>query len=321
MVTSPANCPICGSDKIIRNKELFDDRYGYNGIYTILKCLHCHHIFTEVKFSESELKDLYSNFYPRKLLDLDKYSPSPDPKGFHGWINGLKGNAYAWVPKNVTVLDIGCGFGETLGYHKSRGCKVYGIEADSNIVRVAEKFKFNVHLGLFTPDIYENNFFDYVTMDQVMEHIEDPVQILTGISRILKPSGKLIISFPNAFGFGAKFFGKRWINWHIPYHLNFYSKLSLGMAAKKAGLKILDIKTITSSEWIYYQWVHLLYFPKPGVPSKFWKPGQNLSLWDRFILKSLFLSHKLMIDHLITRLLDFFKTGDGVIVFMTKNDQ
>ncbi len=36
------------------------------------------------------------------------------------------------MPRNVRVLDIGCGFGESLGYYEARGCEAYGVEADEN---------------------------------------------------------------------------------------------------------------------------------------------------------------------------------------------
>ena len=76
---------------------------------------------------------------------------------------------------------------------------------------LAEKFGFNVHIGLFDPQIYQKDFFDYITLDQVLEHIQDPVLILKGIKKILRPGGTVVISTPNANGWGARFFKRKWV--------------------------------------------------------------------------------------------------------------
>jgi len=181
----------------------------------------------------------------------------------------------------VRVLDLGCGFGESLGYHAARGCDVYGVEADENIRRVVEKFGYKVHVGLFDDRVYEPEFFDYVTMDQVIEHVTDPLLTLRGVARILKSGGKAILSTPNANGWGAKIFGRRWINWHAPYHLQFFSRDSMRIAAEQAGFEVTQVKTITNSEWLFYQWIHLVTYPKLGEPSWFWSPKKMVQLSRR----------------------------------------
>jgi SAM-dependent methyltransferase len=78
---------------------------------------------------------------------LEDYKPHEDLSGFKAWLNGAYSSPFRWVPKNVRVLDIGCGFGESLGYYKAQGCETYGVEVDENIRRVAENFGYNVHDG------------------------------------------------------------------------------------------------------------------------------------------------------------------------------
>lgn len=205
---------------------------------------------------------MYSKYYPRSSFDIENFKAHQESSGFFAWLRGGKSSTFRWVPKNVKVLDVGCGFGESLGYHQARGCEVWGVEADSNITRVAEKFGFNIKVGLFDSNDYENNFFDYITMDQVIEHLTNPLEILKGMKSVLKVDGHIVLSTPNANGFIAKIFKKRWINWHTPYHLQFFSPESISIMAEEVGLEIESIKTITNSRWINYQWIHTLYFPK-----------------------------------------------------------
>jgi 2-polyprenyl-3-methyl-5-hydroxy-6-metoxy-1,4-benzoquinol methylase len=311
-------CPVCQSLKTRIFLKLYDDRYGYSGLFQVKKCNRCGHKFLKGSFTPELLKKLYTDYYPRSTFDLDNYKPCPEIKKFQSWFNGENRSAYYWVPKNVRILDIGCGFGETLGYHKARGCDVYGVEADENIRRVAEKFGYNVHVGLFDPNIYEQEFFDYVTMDQVIEHVTDPLATMRGIARILKPGGIAILSTPNANGWGAKLFGRRWINWHVPYHIQHFSMNSMEIAAEQAGLFIEQVKTITSSEWLYYQWIHLFTIPEMGVPSVFWSPLAKRSFKDKIFLNIVAAIHFTKINHIITRFFDALGIGDSNLFFMRK---
>lgn len=311
-------CPICGSHDVSSVATLFDDRYGYPGSFPLLHCDKCAHSFLQAAFSPEQIGELYSKYYPRSSFDIANYRPAAQHGGFVAWLDGKKSAAFRWVPENVTVLDIGCGFGESLGYYKARGCEAWGVEADENISRVAKEYGYKVHVGLFDPSIYDVDFFDYITMNQVIEHVTDPVTTLQGVARILKPGGIVVLSTPNASGLGAKLFGRRWINWHAPYHLQFFSVSSMKQAAAKAGLTLINTKTITSSEWLNYQWQHLATFPHQGEASPYWAPGKKKSGMQQFVVRMISLLHRSKINHFLTRVLDGLNIGDSRIYFLRK---
>ena len=297
----------------------YDDRYAYKGLFPLMKCTSCGHQFLDCNLTSGELTDLYTNYYPRKSLDISTYRPYEEESGFHAWLGGLGSSAFRWVPRGVRVLDVGCGFGQSLGYHAARGCDVYGVEADENIRRVIEKFGFKVHVGLFDDKQYSCNFFDYITLDQVIEHVTDPVTTLCGAARILKPGGIVILSTPNAQGLCARLFGKRWINWHTPYHLQFFTRQSMQQAAEQAGLVVSDVKMVTSSEWLLYQWIHLLTYPRQGNPSWFWSPNKSgARVYQKVFVKLLSILHRTKINHLLTRILDGLGFGDNFIFILKK---
>jgi SAM-dependent methyltransferase len=312
-------CPVCGAtDNLLKIKENYDERYGYPGTFPLLKCTNCGHAFLKGEFSPELLQELYSSYYPRSTFDLGSHRPYQEISAFKAWLDGARSSAFRWVPRNVRVLDIGCGFGESLGYHQARGCDVYGVEADQTIRLVAERFGYKVHVGLFDPKLYPGDFFDYVTMDQVIEHVANPIATMRGISQILKSGGVAILSTPNAQGWGAKLFGRRWINWHTPYHLQFFSVRSMQLAAGQAGLILEQSKTITSSEWLYYQWAHLVTFPEMGAPSPFWSPNGKASWVQKVILRMLVTMHRTKINHFFTRLFDGLDVGDNRLFFLRK---
>lgn len=312
-------CPICRSSEQTLVRYLYDDRYGYDGVFPLFKCKACAHNYLMSDLSETQVIRLYTDFYPRKSFNISQYQPHKVENGILTWIRGKRSSAFRWVPEKVRILDIGCGFGESLGYHTARECDVYGVEADQNISRVVEKFGFKVHVGLFDADQYQSDFFDYITMDQVIEHVSDPLLTLLGIARILKPHGQVIISTPNARGWGEKVFRNRWMNWHAPYHLHFFSLKSMKIAAEQAGLELTMMKTITNSDWLLFQLVHWVTYPMPGKKSWFWSQGiSTLSLKKKILVKFFTLLHKTGLNHLLTRIFDGLSIGDNWVFVLTK---
>jgi 2-polyprenyl-3-methyl-5-hydroxy-6-metoxy-1,4-benzoquinol methylase len=317
MIGHEYSCPICSSEMIF-SALLHDDRYGYPGEFRLNHCPICNNRMLDVKMTSGQLTDLYTNYYPRSDLDVAKWAPPTEKSRLCRWWLGLNSSAYRWVPPDVRVLDIGCGFGQSLGYHRARGCDAHGVEADENIRRVAEQYGLNVRVGLFDADNYDPDSFDYVTLDQVIEHVSDPVTFLKGVNRVLKHGGITIISTPNAQGWGRRLFGKKWIHWHAPYHQQFFSMKSMLIAAKKAGFELVDVKTITNSEWLHYQWMHLATYPAPGKPSAFWSAGARAGGMRRALMKSLNVVHYLKVNHLVTRLFDLIGAGDNRIYILRK---
>ena len=312
-------CPICGGAATPKLDRLHDDRYGFRGAFDLLACNSCGHRWLDWHPDGDTLAAMYSDYYPRASRSVDEVAPPPRHPGLRGWWRGERSSAMFWVPPGARVLDIGCGFGESLAYHRMRGCEVHGVEADRNIARVAMQHGFDVHVGLFDPALYETGYFDVVTMDQVLEHVVAPVDTLRGVSRVLRPGGTAIVTTPNADSLGARVFGRRWINWHPPYHLHFFTPTSLRCAAEQAGLAVAKITTITSSEWLGYQWIHLLTAPGEGERSSLWTKRRR-SLREQLTITPLRLAHRTGLDHLLTRLCDVAGVGDNFVVQLQRRD-
>ena len=312
-------CAICNNETISPLINIYDDRHGYPGIFTVVKCNTCDHKSLNANFDMDQIKTLYTNYYPRASFNLDQFHPYKEINALRSWLEGSHSFAFRWIPKNVRVLDIGCGYGETLGYHQSRGCDVYGVEVDENIRPVAEKFGYKINVGLFDPNNYPPGFFDYVTMDQVIEHLSNPVETLRGINNILKPGGVLILGTPNPNGWGAYFFRNSWINWHTPYHLQLFSVKSMRFLAEETGMTLELVKTVTNSDWLLFQWIHLLMRPEMGKRSAFWNQNTKKNIAHKAIITITKWFHILKINHVITRFFDAIGLGDNYVFFLRKN--
>ena len=110
-------------------RDLFDDRYGHSGPLQLkqMLALRPKAAFTSASFTAEDLGSLYTTYYPRKSFNIDSFAAPAPISEFRAWLIGEYGSAFRWVPPGVKVLDIGCGTGEALAYHRSRGCEAVGI--------------------------------------------------------------------------------------------------------------------------------------------------------------------------------------------------
>jgi 2-polyprenyl-3-methyl-5-hydroxy-6-metoxy-1,4-benzoquinol methylase len=311
-------CAICGGACRPFLGELFDDRHGYPGRFALQECGDCGHRQLDAHFSPADLATLYSEYYPRRALPPDAFVPHREARGLPAWLDGAGSSAFRWVPRGVRVLDIGSGIGQALAYHRERGCDAWGVDADENARAIAGRHGLNVRIGTFDPGMFDAGSFDYVTLDQVIEHTVDPVPFLRGAASLLRDGGHAVLSTPNSRGIGATLFGRRWIHWHAPYHLHHFSRDSLRRTGRAAGLDIVTLRTLTSSAWLHYQWLHLATLPRPGEISAFWDPAKAGRGIPRGAQHRAARIHGLRLNHLATRAADAVGLGDNFLCILRK---
>jgi SAM-dependent methyltransferase len=110
------------------------------------------------------------------------------------------------------TLDIGCGIGDFLKFRPN----TIGVDVNPKLVQYCQSRQLDVRL--MSPDSlpFENSSFDSVVLDNVLEHIANPKEILAEIARVLKPRGKLLVGVPGIAGYNSD-----------PDHKVFYDKSKL----------------------------------------------------------------------------------------------
>lgn len=104
-----------------------------------------------------------------------------------------KGKTIAWSfvdRKGGAALDLGCRDG--YWSEKLSACG-YDVTAIDVLPNYAKAIKVDANFALPFPD----DSFDLVWCTEVIEHLKNPAFTVSGIRRILKPSGKLILTTPN----------------------------------------------------------------------------------------------------------------------------
>lgn len=94
------------------------------------------------------------------------------------------------------ILDAGCGTGGNLTILKKFG-KVIGVDESRNALQRVEKEEFSkLVLGEVTKLPFPDNFFDCVTLFDVLEHIENDELALRECLRVLKAGAAFMLTVP-----------------------------------------------------------------------------------------------------------------------------
>jgi 2-polyprenyl-3-methyl-5-hydroxy-6-metoxy-1,4-benzoquinol methylase len=100
-----------------------------------------------------------------------------------------------------TMLDVGCGYGDTGVAAKSRlgEITVVGLEYFEPAAEVASKRLDRVYCGdVESMDLdFPDGHFDCIVCADVLEHTRDPWLVLSRLRTKLAPSGVLVVSLPN----------------------------------------------------------------------------------------------------------------------------
>jgi 2-polyprenyl-3-methyl-5-hydroxy-6-metoxy-1,4-benzoquinol methylase len=163
-----------------------------------------------------------------------------------GLLADIVGAKVMWLPSSSRgqLLDVGCGGGHFLARMRSLGWRVRGVEPDAEAVRVArDHFDLNVYHGVLADAHFPANEFDAITMNHVIEHVDDPIGLLQECQRVLKAGGRLVVVTPNASSLGRNRFGRAWRGWEPPRHLFLFAPDTLRACIERAGLNIETLRT------------------------------------------------------------------------------
>jgi len=77
--------------------------------------------------------------------------------------------------------------------------------------------------------------FDFILLQDVLEHVEDPRALLREMDRMLSPGGKILVGTPNAEQINLRRPGDYLNELHVPYHLYIYNRAGLAKLGQEVG--------------------------------------------------------------------------------------
>ena len=187
--------------------------------------------------------------------------------------------------KNKKILDLGCGMGGFLVAMKRKGYDIQGLDPNPDYCEITKlrgkRYNLDVEVinGSGEQMPFGENSFDFIYCNEVLEHCENPTQLLKESYRVLRPRGQIYITVINRFGFKDPHYHLRFINW-LPRFLaeliikfkgfekenskagrqrlssmHYFSYWRFQKLAKNIGFEVLDLKKykILHSEFLSSQ--------------------------------------------------------------------
>jgi 2-polyprenyl-3-methyl-5-hydroxy-6-metoxy-1,4-benzoquinol methylase len=190
------------------------------------------------------------------------------------------------------LLDVGCGSGLFLQRMRNLGWDVEGIDPDSSAVENARRKGLKVALGRLEKSRYSPESFDVITMSHVIEHVEDPHQLLEECHRVLNQSGLLILITPNVESWGHRLFGYSWRGLDVPRHLFIFTVSSLRHLTESAGFRKVKVATtIRGAAWMLFtsrrakQVGRVAWGEPPSMGVRLWGEAMQLIEWGLLKLR------------------------------------
>jgi SAM-dependent methyltransferase len=253
IATEPGACALCGATTGVAFAHGYDFEYlTTRHEFTFWRCA-CGGAFLSPRPAPAELPRIYpSNYYS---YDFAKRL-GPFVMRFKAFTERAKVRAYdPYLRADARVLDIGCGDGHLLrqiGDAYPHALRLEGVELSGDAVLAARANGITVYPGQIEEVELPERAFDLIIMNQLIEHVRDPVEVLQRVARALAPGGHLFIETPNVDSLDARLFRRRyWGGYHLPRHFHLFGTAALARLVERAGLVAVTQRPLVCPQfWI-----------------------------------------------------------------------
>lgn len=246
-------CPACGeSSAVVREYSRCDDMLAMPDIWRVVRCAECRSLYLASRPDAESLPLAYADYYTHNpesnelVSDTSRGALSALINGYLNWRFRMNRQpalaAGAWIfsfiptlrmkldiygrhlpkPKcnaHTRLLDVGCGNGDFLLRAGEMGVQAWGCEPDNLAAKACQAHGLKVTQGAVFDAGFDDESFDFITLNHVIEHLLDPHATLTKLQELLVPGGMLWLALPNPNALGVRVFGKGWKGFHPPFHL------------------------------------------------------------------------------------------------------
>lgn len=245
MIKSEQNvCYLCGvnNSKIIASGSDFQyettqQDFNWN------ECTQCGHFFIDPLPTRESL-DL---IYPKSIGNYEQFEKSPGLAfKIKSFLDVFDMSAYISKKQNARFLDVGCASGKLLDQVKNKFPNftvVHGLEISNVAAEVAKSKGHEVIISTIENTNLENNFYDTIVMQQVIEHVHDPKFVMEKLYNSMREGGTLIIETPCLHTWDHKFFySGHWEGYHIPRHFNLWLEETMKKELISVGFNNVKVK-------------------------------------------------------------------------------
>ena len=248
-------CAICRSNRLYYAFSLQSHR--------VMRCEDCALMFLNPQPSDKELADIYTAEY---FLGHDSEEGRRDASELkcataRQYLAELA--RYHGAPSG-RLLEVGCGEGDFLCEAETAGYDVLGVEysaaASATVGKRLQRGR--VLQGELAGAKLPDSHFDVCVLNDVIEHVRDPLAFLREVRRVLRPGGALFIATPCLDSWSARWMKERWMEWK-PEHLTYFNTDNIQTALLHAGFQDVLVQPGWKILSFDYVQAHFEKFPVP----------------------------------------------------------
>lgn len=264
MINIETSCPVCKGDKYIK---LFNDHNRRDNIDcsgTYVQCCECSLVYLRerppweeiVKFYSSVDEDQTANAGRANVEVLRQQAERPVPKWKRA-LRKMRFRPHSWPLESVQhgskrLLDLGCGSGAKLFEFARRGYEVWGVDVGADAIRLCKELLPQGHF--FQGELQETSLpdghFDYIRIDNALEHVPNPKEVIRECHRLLCGGGQFMVYVPHGRSLSMRLMKGNSISAWIPFHLQLFTRKSLKRLLDEAVFKDVRIYEYNSTSWL-----------------------------------------------------------------------
>jgi 2-polyprenyl-3-methyl-5-hydroxy-6-metoxy-1,4-benzoquinol methylase len=274
------NCPICNASSIVSFIKTTAQMHSSKELFNFDQCANCQLVFLNPRVNLDNLKNYYTSHYlPYRGSEAwGKYSKLVEGSQKKLDLKRVKRvkEMCSISPKSL-ILDVGCGNPSFLkACQQELNCKTMGIDfSDEGWKEQSTLFK---GLDLQVAEIKDlslNLKPDIITMWHYLEHDYTPLENLTYLKSIAKPSTTLIIEIPNFDSISRKKYNENWSGWHTPRHTSLFSPDNIKLLLDKSGWNVSQLLTYGTLNPYLLFWMSEI--EQKGIQ---WNKNMENEFWD-----------------------------------------
>jgi 2-polyprenyl-3-methyl-5-hydroxy-6-metoxy-1,4-benzoquinol methylase len=274
------NCPICNANSIAPFIETTAQMHSSKELFNFDQCANCQLVFLNPRVNLDNLKNYYTSHYlpyrgPEAWGKFKKLVEGSQKKLDLRRVKRVK-DAYPILPESL-ILDVGCGNPSFLkSCQQELKCQTMGIDfSDEGWKEQIAQFK-GIDLQVAEiKDLSINLQPDVITMWHYLEHDYTPLENLTYLKSIAKPSTTLIIEIPNFDSVSRKKYNENWAGWHTPRHTSLFSPNNIKLLLEKSGWNVSHLFTYGTLNPYLLFWMSEM--EKKGIQ---WTKNMENEFWN-----------------------------------------
>jgi 2-polyprenyl-3-methyl-5-hydroxy-6-metoxy-1,4-benzoquinol methylase len=160
------------------------------------------------------------------------------------------------------LLDVGCGEGYALAFFREQGWDVKGLDFSSAGVGSKNPACLDVLVtgdlfALLEAEIAAGETYDVVWLQNVLEHVLDPLDLLQSLRTLVSPGGVAVVTVPNDCSTTQRaalalehIDSAFWVA--PPDHLTYFDRDSLARAAAETGWECVEMLADFPVDWFLF---------------------------------------------------------------------